>query len=138
MRTPGSSGVLIGAEWYYTDSEGQKVENPRYFRKAERKVAQVQRQVSRPERAAQADQTAKSLTQAQPLPQRAAGHQTTSSTAPALAYPPQDRPDHTPQPAVRAGEQADGQVSGQASGQPEYPARARKTVPHLSESTEAI
>jgi len=32
---------------YSTDSEGQKVENPRFFRKAERKVAQLQRQVSR-------------------------------------------------------------------------------------------
>ncbi|HKR95106.1 MAG TPA: transposase, partial [Candidatus Angelobacter sp.] len=29
------------------DSEGQKVENPRFFRTAERKVAQLQRQVSR-------------------------------------------------------------------------------------------
>src|SRR5215831_18842221 len=40
-------GIDVGLNAYYTDSEGQKVENPRFFRKAERKVAQVQRQVSR-------------------------------------------------------------------------------------------
>src|SRR5215469_11106659 len=40
-------GIDVGLNAYYTDSEGQKVENPRFFRKAERKVAQLQRQVSR-------------------------------------------------------------------------------------------
>jgi hypothetical protein len=40
-------GMDVGLNAYYTESEGQKVENPRFFRKAERKVAQVQRQVSR-------------------------------------------------------------------------------------------
>ena len=40
-------GIDVGLNAYYTDSEGQKVEHPRFFRKAERKVAQVQRQVSR-------------------------------------------------------------------------------------------
>src|SRR5215472_14028158 len=65
-------GIDVGLNAYYTDSEGQKVENPRFFRKAERKVAQLQRQVSRPERAAQAAQKAEGITQAQPIPQRAA------------------------------------------------------------------
>src|SRR5215471_14748183 len=64
-------GIDVGLSAYYTDSEGKKVENPRFFRKAERKVAQVQRQVSRPERATQADQKAESLTQAQSVSQRA-------------------------------------------------------------------
>jgi transposase len=39
-------GIDVGLNAYYTDSEGQKVENPRFFRTAERKVAQLQRQVS--------------------------------------------------------------------------------------------
>ena len=40
-------GIDVGLLAYYTDSEGEKVENPRYFRKAEKKVAQLQRRVSR-------------------------------------------------------------------------------------------
>src|SRR5215831_3695960 len=40
-------GIDRGLHAYSTESEGQKVENPRFFRKAERKVAQLQRQVSR-------------------------------------------------------------------------------------------
>src|SRR5215469_3702018 len=40
-------GIDVGLNAYYTDSEGQKVENPRFFRKAERKVALLQRQMSR-------------------------------------------------------------------------------------------
>jgi IS605 OrfB family transposase len=39
-------GVDVGLNAYYTESEGGKVENPRFFRKAERKVTQLQRQVS--------------------------------------------------------------------------------------------
>src|SRR5262252_4667067 len=58
-------GIDVGLNAFYTDSEGQQVENPRFFRKAERKVAQVQRQVSRPERATPADQAAESLTHTQ-------------------------------------------------------------------------
>src|SRR5215813_312258 len=67
-------GIDVGLNAYYTDSEGQKVENPRFFRTAERKVAQLQRQVSRPERAAQTAQAAESLTQTEQVPQRAASH----------------------------------------------------------------
>jgi REP element-mobilizing transposase RayT len=40
-------GIDVGLNAYYTDSEGEKVENPRFFRTAERKVARLQRQVSR-------------------------------------------------------------------------------------------
>lgn len=40
-------GIDVGLSAYYTDSDGEKVENPRFFRKAERKVTQLQRQVSR-------------------------------------------------------------------------------------------
>jgi putative transposase len=65
-------GIDVGLNAYSTDSEGQQVENPRFFRQAERQVAHVQRQVSRPERATQAEQAAESLTHTQPLPARAA------------------------------------------------------------------
>ncbi len=40
-------GIDVGLNAYYTDSEGEKVENPHFFRKAQRKVVQLQRQVSR-------------------------------------------------------------------------------------------
>ena len=40
-------GIDVGLNAYYTDSEGQKVENPRFFRTAEQKVKRLQRQVSR-------------------------------------------------------------------------------------------
>src|SRR5215469_4648889 len=40
-------GIDVGLNAYSTDSEGQKVENPRFFRRAERQVARMQRQVSR-------------------------------------------------------------------------------------------
>src|SRR5215469_14867491 len=78
-------GIDVGPSAYYTDSEGQKVENPRFFRTAERKGAQVHRQVSRPERAAQADPKAEGLAQAQSVSQRAASHQATTPAAQALA-----------------------------------------------------
>src|SRR5215472_3327493 len=93
-------GIDVGLNAYYTDSEGQKVENPRFFRKAERKVAQLQRQVSRPERATPADQEAEGLTHAQSVSQRAACCSATTHTIPTLAYPSQDQADHTPEPAA--------------------------------------
>jgi putative transposase len=40
-------GIDVGLNTYYTDSEGDKVENPRFFRTAEQKVKRLQRQVSR-------------------------------------------------------------------------------------------
>jgi putative transposase len=40
-------GIDGGLNAYYTDSEGEKEENPRFFRKAEQKVKQLHRQVSR-------------------------------------------------------------------------------------------
>jgi IS605 OrfB family transposase len=40
-------GIDVGLFAYVTDSEGTQVENPRYFRKAERRVKWLQRQVSR-------------------------------------------------------------------------------------------
>ncbi len=40
-------GIDVGLNAYYTDSEGAKEENPRFWRKSERKVKRLQRQVSR-------------------------------------------------------------------------------------------
>ncbi len=40
-------GLDMGLESFYTDSKGEKVENPRYLRKAEKRVKQAQRRVSR-------------------------------------------------------------------------------------------
>jgi putative transposase len=40
-------GIDVGLNAYYTDSEGEKVGNPHFFRMAEQKVARLQRQVSR-------------------------------------------------------------------------------------------
>jgi putative transposase len=40
-------GIDVGLNAYYTDSEGEKVENPRFFRTAEKNVKRLQRQVSR-------------------------------------------------------------------------------------------
>ena len=43
-------GLDVGLESFYTDSNGGKVENPRYLRKAEKRLKQVQRRVSRKKR----------------------------------------------------------------------------------------
>ncbi len=40
-------GLDMGLESFYTDSNGEKVENPRYLRKAEKRLKQAQRKVSR-------------------------------------------------------------------------------------------
>src|SRR6266566_2543037 len=40
-------GIDVGLKAYYTDSEGHTVENPRYYRKAEKRLKRLQRQVSR-------------------------------------------------------------------------------------------
>lgn len=39
-------GLDMGVESFYTDSNGEKVENPRYLRKAEKRLKQAQRKVS--------------------------------------------------------------------------------------------
>jgi putative transposase len=39
-------GLDVGLESFYTDSNGEKVENPRYLRKAERRLKRTQRRVS--------------------------------------------------------------------------------------------
>ncbi len=41
------SGIDVGLKAYLTDSEGQTVENPRHYRKAEKKLARLQRRLSR-------------------------------------------------------------------------------------------
>jgi putative transposase len=40
-------GIDIGLKAYYTDSEGETVANPRFYRKAEKKLKRLHRQVSR-------------------------------------------------------------------------------------------
>ncbi len=40
-------GIDVGLKAYYTDSEGNTVENPRYSRKAEKKLKRLHRQLSR-------------------------------------------------------------------------------------------
>jgi putative transposase len=40
-------GIDVGLKAFYTDSDGQTVENPRYLRKAERKLQRLHRRVSR-------------------------------------------------------------------------------------------
>src|SRR5215831_15675658 len=40
-------GIDVGLKSFYTDSEGQTVANPRYLRKAEKKLKRLHRRVSR-------------------------------------------------------------------------------------------
>ena len=40
-------GIDVGLKAYYTDSEGNTVENPKYYRKAEKKLKRLHRLVSR-------------------------------------------------------------------------------------------
>ena len=40
-------GIDVGLQAYYTDSEGETIENPRFYRKAERKLKRLHRQLSR-------------------------------------------------------------------------------------------
>ena len=40
-------GIDVGLKAYYTDSEGNTVDNPRHYRKAEQKLKRLQRHVSR-------------------------------------------------------------------------------------------
>ena len=40
-------GLDVGLESFFTDSNGQKVENPRFLRKSERKLKKLQRRLSR-------------------------------------------------------------------------------------------
>src|SRR5215471_19317868 len=42
-----AGGIDLGLKTYYTDSEGNTVENPRYFRKAEKRLKRLHRQLSR-------------------------------------------------------------------------------------------
>jgi putative transposase len=40
-------GIDVGLKAFYTDSEGNTIENPRHYRKAEKKLKRLQRQLSR-------------------------------------------------------------------------------------------
>jgi putative transposase len=45
--TKKQSGLDVGLSHFYTDSEGNKVDNPRFLRKDERKIKKLQRRLSR-------------------------------------------------------------------------------------------
>lgn len=45
--TGAQTGIDVGLRAYYTDSEGNTVANPRYFRKAEKRLKRLQRHLSR-------------------------------------------------------------------------------------------
>lgn len=47
LPTGKAVGLDVSLESFYTDSEGQKVENPRFLRKAEKQLKKLSRQVSR-------------------------------------------------------------------------------------------
>ncbi len=46
-------GIDVGLTSYYTDSEGNTVDNPRHYRKAEKKLKRLHRQVSRKQKKSQ-------------------------------------------------------------------------------------
>jgi putative transposase len=46
-------GIDVGLKAYYTDSEGETVENPRFYRKAEKKLKRLHRQLSRKQKKSQ-------------------------------------------------------------------------------------
>ena len=46
-------GIDVGLKAYYTDSEGNTIENPRQYRKAEKKLKRLHRQVSRKQKKSQ-------------------------------------------------------------------------------------
>ena len=43
-------GIDLGLEYFYTDSEGNQVENPRFLRKSEKSLKRLQRRVSKREK----------------------------------------------------------------------------------------
>src|SRR5207302_2183725 len=40
-------GIDVGLKAFYTDSEGQAIENPRHYRKAEKRLKRLQRRLSK-------------------------------------------------------------------------------------------
>jgi len=42
-----ATGLDIGLNYFYTDAQGEVVENPRHLRKSERKLKKLQRKVSK-------------------------------------------------------------------------------------------
>ena len=40
-------GIDLGLEFFYTDSEGNQIENPRFLRKSEKSLKRLQRRVSK-------------------------------------------------------------------------------------------
>ncbi|NEP80023.1 MAG: IS200/IS605 family element transposase accessory protein TnpB [Okeania sp. SIO3C4] len=46
-------GIDLGLNHFYTDSQGQKIENPRFLRKDEKKIKKLQRRLSRTQKGSQ-------------------------------------------------------------------------------------
>jgi putative transposase len=47
LPTVKAVGIDLGLEFFYTDSEGNQIENPRFLRKAEKSLKRWQRRVSK-------------------------------------------------------------------------------------------
>jgi putative transposase len=56
-----SIGIDVGLKEFYTDSNGNKVDNPRYFEKSERKLKREQRKLSRKQKKLAIKQAKKNL-----------------------------------------------------------------------------
>jgi len=46
-QTGKAVGIDLGLEFFYTDSEGNQIENPRFLRKPEKSLKRLQRRVSK-------------------------------------------------------------------------------------------
>jgi putative transposase len=47
VQTFNQTGIDVGLKAYYTDSEGETVDNPRFYRKAEKKLKRLHRRLSK-------------------------------------------------------------------------------------------
>ncbi len=82
-------GIDVGLNAYYTDSEGNKVENPRYFRKAEETVARLQRQLSRKSNRTKDQKTPRTNHQRRKRQKRS---KYPKQSFPVVQQPPQEQP----------------------------------------------
>ena len=55
-------GIDVGLKAYYTDSDGNTVDNPRHYRKAEQKLKRLHRQVSRKQKKSKEPQESQEAT----------------------------------------------------------------------------
>src|SRR5260370_493538 len=82
-HTGKQAGIDVGLKAFYTDSEGNTVDNPRHYRQAEKKLKRLQRQLSRKQKKSKSRKKArKQLARAHlhVQPQREAFPRKTAST----------------------------------------------------------